>query len=98
MPSPPASDSSRERAESQRDGGGPVVVDPCTDRGEDDKKYTGDAREDAGQAVHVVARIGGPGDEREQRRQDAAADESRGARQVAAPQGAFTGDRGCDRL
>lgn len=85
-------------AEAQRDGRGPVVVDPGADAGQDDQQDADDRGEDAGQAVHVVARVGGPGDEGEQGGQDTAADETGGAGQLAAPQRVFAGHRGRDRL
>lgn len=87
-----------QRAEAQGDGGAAVVVDAGADRGEHDQQDAGDGGEDAGQAVHVVQRIGGPGDEREQRGQYAPADEARGPGQVAAPQPVLLGDGGGDRL
>ncbi|GAA3216481.1 hypothetical protein GCM10020256_18790 [Streptomyces thermocoprophilus] len=85
-------------AEAEGDGGAAVVVDTCAYAGDDDEEQAGDAGEDALEAVHVVADLGAPRHEREQRGQDAAGDESGGAGQVAVPQGAVAGDGGGDGL
>lgn len=88
----------RQGAESQGDGRAAVVVDPGAHAGEDDEEEAGHRGEDALEAVHVVVRLGRPRDEGQEGGQDAAADESGAAGQVAVPQGAVAGDGRGDRF
>ena len=88
----------RQGAEAEGDGGGAVVVHPGPYGGEGDQQHSGDAGDDAGQAVHVVAGRGRRTTARSaiSDEQHAAADESGAAQQLVAPQRAVAGDGGGD--
>ncbi len=80
-------------AQAERDGREAVRVDPGADPREGGEQHSGGSRDDAGQAVHVVAdRVGGPEDEAEQDEQQRGPRRARAAQQVVAPQVAVAGD------
>lgn len=86
----------RHRADAEGDGRAAVLVHAGADAGEGEEEERGDAGEDAGQAVRVVARIGLPQDEREQDEQHRAAEEAGAAHQAVGPEPAVAGDGGGD--
>ncbi|MGX1241405.1 hypothetical protein RKD46_002509 [Streptomyces pseudovenezuelae] len=90
----------RQRGESEGDGRVVVVVDTRAYGGQRDQDDAGDAGDDAGQAVHVVAqRLGEPQGQRhhgQQQRAGGQADDAHHAVVPAAPVGLHDGGHGVD--